>query len=270
MINLSKNSHWDRILAAADLLRILPQVKPDAVPEPGQVLDDPALLELLAQVAECTGMSAIASGLEGPLSEWTATAIAAAGRRDFEQLREALQVMDAEGEPSLFSGFHFWPVAQSWDWLAEDFINGYLPMIVAFALQGWLGEFVSEEAELAELEAPGAGPALALSLQPYLKLKAANWDDYGEIAAQPLQALLACYFDYTDSLFLGDASRDEAGQEFITWEDAPRLVADYYQAEPVWDARPDEGELSDPWFIFRQAVMAFPLAEKGTDNDERQ
>jgi hypothetical protein len=38
-------------------------------------------------------------------------------------------------------------------------------------------------------------------------------------------------------------------------------VEDYRQAEPVWEARPSEEELTDPWYIFRESVKAFTLAE---------
>jgi hypothetical protein len=29
-----------------------------------------------------------------------------------------MQVLEAEGEEHLLAGFHFWPPAQGWDWLA--------------------------------------------------------------------------------------------------------------------------------------------------------
>lgn len=269
MINLSKRERWERIEAADSLIRAVRSICPGTVVSPDQELDDRALLDLFCRVAQECGMSEIASQLEGPLPEWTTTAIAAAKKVDFEKISEAMQVMENEGEPSLLSGFRFWPVSQSWDWLAEDFVNGYLPLIIAFCLQGWIGEFLPEDERLEDIDGMGAGAALAMSLQPYLRLQEAGWNDYTEIAARPLKALLAGYFDYTESLFLGEASRGEADMEFITWDAAVELVADYHRAEPVWNARPGDAELADPWFIFREAVLSFPLVERG-NVDERE
>jgi hypothetical protein len=261
MINLSENERWERLAAVSGLLDGLRRHCPEAYPSPVQVLDDQTLLALLCRMVKAADLAEIGPLLEGPLSEWTAAALGAAGKGDHAGLLEAMQVLEAEGEEHLLAGFHFWPPAQGWDWLAEDLASGYLPMITAFCLQGWLSDFLPEDAGLEELDVSSHAPALALSLAPYLRLREADWDDYAEIAAHPLKALLAAYFDYTDNVFLGEAARGEALPEFVAWVDAPGLAADFRQAEPVWDARPSEEELADPWYVFCQALRAFPLGE---------
>lgn len=268
MINLSENERWERLAAVAGLLDGLRRRCPEAQPTPEQILDDRTLLGLLCRMVKATGLDEIGPLLEGPLSEWTAAALGAAGKDDHAGLLEAIQALEAEGEEHLLAGFRFWPPAQGWDWLAEDLAAGYLPTITAFCLQSWIGEFLPEGGGLEELDLSTPAPALALSLSPYLKRDEAGWDDYDEIALYPLRSLLACYFDYTDSAFLGEASRSEALPEFIPWADAPLLAADFRQAEPVWQARPCEEELADPWFVFCQALRAFPVGEPEDEPEE--
>ena len=181
-----------------------------------------------------------------------------------------MQVLESEGEPGLLSGFQFWLASQSWDWLAEDFTNGHMPMLIAFSLQGSITEFLEGDAGMEDIEADWAAPALAMSLHPYLRLFSAGWEDYRQIVCYPLRALLAVYFDYTDSPFLGEASRGEGETEFIPWEDASKLVKAYQQAEPVWGALPGDKELADPWYIFRETVKAFRIAEGGFEDDRNQ
>jgi hypothetical protein len=268
MINLSENERWERLAAVAGLLDGLRRRCPEAQPAPEQILDDRTLLGLLCRMVKATGLDEIGPLLDGPLSEWTAAALGAAGKDDHAGLLEAIQALEAEGEEHLLAGFRFWPPSLGWDWLAEDLVAGYLPTITALCLQGWIGEFLPEGGGLEELDVSSHAPALALSLAPYLRLREADWDDYAEIAAHPLKALLVAYFDYTDNVFLGEAARGEALPEFVAWVDAPGLAADFRQAEPVWDARPREEDLADPWYVFCQALRAFPIGEPEDEPEE--
>jgi hypothetical protein len=261
MVNLSDRIRWEHLEAASRLLAAGRVICPESCPAPDQTLNDEAILTLFCTLVQQTGLPEIASQLEGPLCESVACAIQAAGEGDHKKVLESLQSLEAEGERSLLTGFQFWPPATSWDWIYEDLSSNYLPTIIAFCLAGFLEEFLPEDAGLAELDVHAAAPALALSLSPYLQLDQAGWDDCAQVARFPLKALLACYFDYTDNILLGEASRDEAQPEFVPWEDAFRLAEDYRQAEPVWEARPSEEDLADPWYIFRESVKSFTLAE---------
>jgi hypothetical protein len=269
MINLSENKRWDRLQAVTGLLEGTRLYCPEAFPAPEQILDDQTLLALLCRLVKMSGLAEIGPLLEGPLSEWTAAALGAAGKDDHPAILEAMRVLEAEGKENLLAGFHFWPPAQSWDWLAEDIASGYLPTITAFCLQSWLDEFLSEDGGLEELDVSSPAPALALSLAPYLKCQEAGWEDYSEIARHPLKALLAIYFDYTESAFLGEAARGDPLPEFIPWSEAAALAAEFRQAEPVWDARPSEDDMADPWYIFREAVQAFPIGEHENEPEEQ-
>jgi hypothetical protein len=264
-VNLSERDRWERLQAVQVLLSAVRMLIPELIPSPDQPLNDPTLLSLFCALVQKTGLDQVASQLEGLLSEWVASALDAAGEGDFQKILEAMEVLESEGEPNLFSVFQFWPVSQSWDDLAEDFVNGFTPMIIAFSLQGLISDFLSEETDLEEID--WTAPALAMSLHPYLHLFSAGWQDPVNIARFTLRALLATYFDYTDSPFLGEASREEAQTEFISWEDAPRLVEAYRQAEPVWEARPSAEDLSDPWYVFQETVKAFHLSEGGFEHD---
>jgi hypothetical protein len=144
-----------------------------------------------------------AETLAGMLAELADRFAQAAGESDHRKVFEYLQSLEAEGERSLLTGFQFWPPATSWDWIYEDLSSGYLPAIIAFCLAGFLEEFLPEDAGLAELDVHAAAPALALSLAPYLQLDQSGWDDCTQVSRFPLKALLACYFDYTDNIFLG-------------------------------------------------------------------
>ncbi len=270
MLSLSKQDRWARLQSVYGLLHAVQTVVPDRMPPVDQFLNDDLVLSFFCALVKKTGMDQIASQLEGPLSERATAGIHAAGENDFEKVREAMHVLESEGESSLLSGFQFWPVSQSWDWLAEDFTSGHMPLLIAFSLQGLITEFLQDDAGMEDIEADWAAPTLAMSLHPYLRLFSAGWEDYRQIASYPLRALLAAYFDYTDSPFLGDASRGEGETEFISWEDASKLVEAYQQAEPVWDALPGDQELSDPWYVFRETVKAFRTAEGGFEDDRNQ
>lgn len=270
---LSKDIDWDLLQAAADLLASARELCPERIPALGQapegeaILTDEVILRLFQELLRRTGMDRVARYLEGLFSEWMVEAIEKVAEGDFEGAQKAFKVLFQEGEASPLAGFEFWPPSVSWDDLADDFVSGRLPMIVAFSLEGSIAEFLSEDADPESLDGGWAGPALAMSLAPYLNLSKACWD-VEQIAKNPLQALLAGYFDYNENPFLGEASRGEAQSEWIPWSEAPGLVKAFEEAEPVWSAQPNEAELADPWYIFRQAVEAFPICEGGKNNDE--
>jgi hypothetical protein len=270
---LSKDIDWDLLQAVAALLASARELCPERIPAPGQategepILTDEVILRFFQEVLLRTGMDRVARYLEGLISEWMVEAIEKVALGDFDEAQEAFKVLAQEGEASPLAGFEFWPPSVSWDDLADDLVSGRLPMIVAFSLEGSIAEFLSEDADPESPEGGWAGPALAMSLAPYLNMSQANWDA-DQIAKNPLQALLAGYFDYNENPFLGEASRGEAQSEWIPWSEAPGLVKAFEEAEPVWSARPNEAELADPWYIFRQAVQAFRICEGGKNNDE--
>ena len=212
---LSNDIDWDKLQAVASLFASARELCPERFPAPRQtpgdevILTDEVILKLFQEVLRRTGMDRVARSLEGLISEWMVETIEKVAEGDFDEAHAAMQMLAQEGEASPLAGFEFWPPMVSWDDLADDFVSGSLPMIVAFSLEASIAEFLSEDADPETLEGGWSGPALAMSLAPYLSLSRARWD-VDQIAKNPLQSLLAGYFDYNDNPFLGEAPRRSA------------------------------------------------------------